>query len=132
MCDDGTMKPDDPFLNLYQTAGQAYTKFGLQTDLPARLEPLLRDAGFVNIHCQVKKAPIGTWAKDKTLRLVGLYQKTAVLEFIPTLAGRPFEALGMSQAESEVALAMARKSLEDTSVHRYFNYFFWYAQKPES
>ncbi|KFY92876.1 hypothetical protein V498_04686 [Pseudogymnoascus sp. VKM F-4517 (FW-2822)] len=129
-CDDGTMSRDDPFKQLYDLAGQAYQKFGMSTALPAQLKPLLLDAGFQNIHCKIMKVPIGTWAKDKTMRLIGLYQKTVVGDFIPTLAGRPFEALGMSQVEEQVTLALARKALNDANVHRYFNYYFWYAQKP--
>ncbi|KFZ23353.1 hypothetical protein V502_02174 [Pseudogymnoascus sp. VKM F-4520 (FW-2644)] len=129
-CDDGTMSHDDPFKRLYELAGQAYQKFGMSTALPAHLEPLLLDAGFQNIHCKIMKVPIGTWAKDKTMRLIGLYQKTAVSDFISTLAGRPFEALGMSQEEAQVTLAFARKALNDANVHQYFNYYFWYAQKP--
>lgn len=124
------MSRDDPFKQLYDLAGQAYQKFGMSTALPAQLEPLLLDAGFQNIHCKIMKVPIGTWAKDKTMRLIGLYQKTAVGDFISTLAGRPFEALGMSQEEAQVTLAFARKALNDANVHRYFNYYFWYAQKP--
>lgn len=124
------MSRDDPFKQLYDLAGQAYQKFGMSTALPAQLEPLLLDAGFQNIHCKIMKVPIGTWAKDKTMRLIGLYQKTAVGDFISTLAGRPFEALGMSQVEAQVTLAFARKALNDANVHRYFNYYFWYAQKP--
>lgn len=124
------MKTDDPFKVLYDLAGEAYKKFGLSTSLPAELEPLLIEAGFENIHCKILKVPIGTWAKDKTMRLIGLYQKTAVLDFIPTLAGRPFEALGMSQAEAQVRLAMARNALGNVQVHRYFTYYFWNAQKP--
>jgi hypothetical protein len=129
-CDDGTMSRDDPFQRLYDLAGQAYRKFGMNTSLPAQLEPLVLEAGFQNIHCKIMKVPIGTWAKDKTMRLIGLYQKIAVLDFISTLAGRPFEALGLSQEEAQVTLALARKALDDANVHRYFNYYFWYAQKP--
>jgi hypothetical protein len=132
LCDDGTMLPDDPVKRLYDLAGEAFQKFGMNTKLPATLEPLLRDAGFENIHCIVKKVPIGPWARDKTLRLVGLYQRMAVQDIIPVIGGRPFAALGMSQVESQVTLALARKGLQDNSVHRYFNYYFWYAQKPAS
>ena len=130
MCADDTMPDNDPFKLLYDRAGKAYQKFGLDTSLTADLGRLLIDAGFENVHCRIMKVPIGPWAKDKTMRLIGLYQKTAVLEFIPTLAGRPFEALGMSSVEAEVTLALARTALEDKKVHRYFNYYFWYAQKP--
>ncbi|RDA82709.1 hypothetical protein CP532_4836 [Ophiocordyceps camponoti-leonardi (nom. inval.)] len=130
-CDDGTMREDDAFRRLYRLAGEAYARLGYDTTVAARLEPLLREAGFVNVHCRVMRVPIGVWARDETLRLVGLYQRTAVEEFISTLAGRPFEALGMSAAEVQLVLALARRALLDEGVHRYFNYYFWYAQKPQ-
>lgn len=126
------MPEDDPVKKLYDIAGAAYKKFGMDTTLPATLKQPLLEAGFDNVHCKVFKVPIGAWARDKTLRLIGHYQMIAVREFIPTLAGRPFAAMGMSQADSQVAVALARKSLEDLSKHRYFNYYFWYAQKPNS
>lgn len=124
------MPPNDPVKYMYDLAGQAFTKFGMNVTLPKDLEPLLRDAGFENIQCVVKKVPIGVWARDKTLRLIGMYQKEAVSELMPALAGRPFTALGMSKAESDVTLAYARKGLNDTNVHRYFMYYFWFAQRP--
>ena len=131
-CDDGTMPEDDPFVRLYATAGKAWAKLGLSTTIAARLEPYLRDAGFTNVHCKVLKVPIGVWAKDKTMRLIGLYQKRAVDEFISTFAGRPFEALGLDPTAVQIDLALARQSIYDISVHRYFPYYFWYAQKPAS
>ncbi|PCG95078.1 Hypothetical protein PENO1_075180 [Penicillium occitanis (nom. inval.)] len=132
LCDDNTMPDDDPVKYMYDLAGQAFRKFGMDVTLPKRLEPLLHGAGFRNIHVVVKKVPIGVWAKNKTLRLIGLYQKMAILDLMPALAGRPFSALGLSPEESQVTLAFARKGLDDYKTHRYFNYYFWYAQKPVS
>jgi hypothetical protein len=88
-------------------------------------------AGFTNVQCIVRKVPIGVWPRDETLRLVGYYQKLAITDFMQTLAGRPFTALGLRPEESQVRLALAKKGLEDRTVHRYFKYYFWYAQKPE-
>lgn len=124
------MSADDPFRRLYELAGRAYGKLGMNTTLPATLDALLRDAGFESIQCEMKRVPIGGWAKDKDMRLLGLYQKAAVLDFISTFAGRPFEAMGMSRDEAEMEVALARKALEDEGVHRYFRYYFWFAQKP--
>ncbi|KAG6267671.1 hypothetical protein E4U47_005170 [Claviceps purpurea] len=42
----------------------------------------------------------------------------AVLDILPALTGRLFEALEMSEAEVDVTLAMAREGLEDPDVHR--------------
>lgn len=53
----------------------------------------------------------------------------AVEAVLPSFAGRPFALIGMSPEEGQVWLAMVRKALYDTSVHRCFNYYFWYAQK---
>ena len=126
------MRPDDPVKYMYDLATTAFAKFGMNVRLPKDLEPLLRDAGFDRIQVVVKKVPIGAWARNKRLRLVGMYQKLAVHDLMPALAGRPFTALGLSQAESQVTLALARKGMDDTNVHRYFHYYFWFAQKPLS
>ncbi|KAL2138694.1 hypothetical protein VTI28DRAFT_6367 [Corynascus sepedonium] len=130
LCDDGSMPDDDPVKYMYELGRRAFEKFGMNVTLPKNLEPMLRDAGFQNIQCVVKKVPIGPWARDKTLRLIGQYQKMAVQEIMPVLPGRPFTALGMSQVESQVTLAHARQGLDDMRVHRYFHYYFWFAQKP--
>ncbi|KAJ3472647.1 hypothetical protein NLG97_g10820 [Lecanicillium saksenae] len=129
-CDNQTMDADDPFKVLYELAGQAYSKLGLSMSLPAELEPMLLATGFENIHRRVIKVPIGSWAEEETLRLVGMYQKRVIIDFISTFAGRPFQALGISEQEAQVRLALARQALEEPHVHRYFNYHFWYAQKP--
>ncbi|KAG5947513.1 hypothetical protein E4U59_000875 [Claviceps monticola] len=113
LCDVGMMPDDDPVKYLCETATKAFEKCGMETILAPKLEPYLREAGFENIHCQIFKVPIGPWAKYKTMRIVG----------------RPFQALEMSEAEVEVTIAMARKGLDDPTVHRYFNYYFWYTQK---
>ncbi|KAK5659925.1 hypothetical protein OQA88_13389 [Cercophora sp. LCS_1] len=130
LCDDGTMRDDDPVKYMYDLAGRAFSKFGMNVTLPKNLGPMLTDAGFTNVQCVVKKVPIGVWAKDKTLRLIGMYQKEAVRELMPALSGRPFAALGLSQAEADVTLAFARQAMDDPKVHRYFNYYFWFAQRP--
>ncbi|KAL1853639.1 hypothetical protein VTK73DRAFT_8908 [Phialemonium thermophilum] len=129
-CDDQTMGPDDAVKRVYDLVAEAFAHFGMDVSLPTVLGPMLRGAGFDNVHCVVKKVPIGAWALDPALRVIGHYQRLAVQDFLPALAGRPFEALGMSRTESEVTLALARNALKDMRVHRYFCYYFWYAQKP--
>ncbi|KAK3388291.1 S-adenosyl-L-methionine-dependent methyltransferase [Sordaria brevicollis] len=130
-CDDGTMPANDPVKVLYDLTQQAFAKFNMNITIPKILRSYLANAGFVNIQCVVKKVPIGVWAKDKTLRLVGMYQKMAILEIMQALAGRPFDALGLDQVQKEVIMMEARKGLDNPRVHRYFNYYFWFAQKPQ-
>ncbi|KAG6197923.1 hypothetical protein E4U10_007624 [Claviceps purpurea] len=112
LCDDGTMPDDDRVKHALDLTERAFEKFGMRSKLPAELEPYLREAGLEK-----------SIAKSSRL---------AVMEILPSMSGRLFHALEMSEAEAEVAIAMARKGLNDPSVHRYFNYYFWYAQKPGS
>ncbi|TPX19138.1 uncharacterized protein E0L32_011211 [Thyridium curvatum] len=131
-CDDGTMPEDDPLYKFYVTAGDAFRSFGMNLALAKDLRPLIEEAGFVNIQCIVKKVPVGPWPKDRTLRVAGLYCRQAILELIPAMVGKPFQALGMSKAEAEMLGLDVRKALKDMSKHRYLNFYFWIAQKPES
>ena len=131
LCDDGTMPEDDPVKRVYDLAGQAFGKFGMDVQLASKLGTALAEAGFTEVQCIKKKVPIGHWARDKTLRVVGYYQQLAVETLLPSLGGRPFTALGLNPVEIQVLLTAARKGLKDNSVHRYFEYYFWYAQKPQ-
>lgn len=124
------MPIDDPLKRFYTIVFEALAKQGLDCDKPKNLRHTLERAGFVNIQCVRKKVPIGVWAKDPALRIVGHYMKTAILDVIPALAGKPFEDIQVSKVESAVWLAKLRRSLEDANVHRYFTFFFWFAQKP--
>ncbi|KAG6265055.1 hypothetical protein E4U47_006570 [Claviceps purpurea] len=131
MCDDGTMPNDDAVKHLYELVDRSFEKFGLKANLAPQLGTYLEKAGFEDIRCQVMKVPIGPWTKDKTMRIIGQYQKSVIVDGLPFLAGRPFQALEMSDAEIEATIAKARKRLHDPKVHRYLNYYFWYAQKPQ-
>ncbi|KAG6135802.1 hypothetical protein E4U38_001684 [Claviceps purpurea] len=131
MCDDGTMPNDDAVKHLYELVERSFEKFGLKANLAPQLGTYLEKAGFEDIRCQVMKVPIGPWTKDKTMRIIGQYQKSVIVDGLPFLAGRPFQALEMSDAEIEATIAKARKRLHDPKVHRYLNYYFWYAQKPQ-
>ncbi|KAG6047072.1 hypothetical protein E4U39_000754 [Claviceps sp. Clav50 group G5] len=131
MCDDGTMPDDDAVKQLYELVDKSFEKFGLKANLAPQLGTYLEKAGFEDIRCQVMKVPIGPWTKDRTMRIIGQYQKSVIVDGLPFLAGRPFQALEMSDAEIEATIAKARKRLHDPKVHRYLNYYFWYAQKPQ-
>ncbi|KAK8064381.1 hypothetical protein PG994_007019 [Apiospora phragmitis] len=130
-CDDGTMPPHDPAFDFYKLFQQAFRRIGCDTALAANLDGPLRDAGFTNIQCVVKKIPVGQWARDKKLRLAGWYLRTAIHEVLPALCGKPLSVLGLNEVERELWRAAAVRAVNDDSVHRYWNMYFWYAQKPE-
>jgi len=126
------MQEDDTMRLYYQTCFDAMAKFGMDIAKGVTVRENLERAGFVNIGCVVKKVPMGPWARDRTLRLVGQYAKLAALEGVKlTVLGKPFAAMGYSETEREIWAAKIRQALNNDSIHRYYNYYFWFAQRPE-
>ncbi|KAF9876736.1 methyltransferase domain-containing protein [Colletotrichum karsti] len=130
--DDGTMAKDDKLKEFYELVAEAFQGLGMDFHKARDLKPHLESAGFKNIHCEVKKIPVGTWPKDQTQRLIGYFSKQAINMAAPAFTGKPFEAMGISKVEAQVWCATIKKDMEDNSKHRYYNMFFWYAQKPEN
>jgi len=130
-CDDGTMPDDYIVLEYNRLVAKTFKEtFDANIRISEELEPMFEEAGFVNIRKENYKVPIGPWAKDKTLRLVGLYWLIAIQDILPAMAGRPFLALGMSPVEIEVFMAQVRKSLADQRIHSYMTLTFVCGQKP--
>jgi hypothetical protein len=132
-CDDGTMPDSWPFLKFYEplTEGLGALNVNLTTALEHTLN--LEPYGFTNIHHKVFKIPIGTWPKNKTLKTVGLYMRTAVLDGLDAMSFGPLcRGLGWSKEEVQVYLVDVRKCLVDNSVHSYFPFHVSYGQKAEN
>ncbi|KAM7195522.1 Trans-aconitate 2-methyltransferase [Rhypophila sp. PSN 637] len=130
-CDDGTMNPETDFATQYYNLCQeAMSKFGMDLSIGASVGEYLTRAGFVNVSVIKKKAPLGMWPKDKTMRLIGLYTREIALHSIRSM-DKPFANMGLNEMEREVWGAKMRAAVKDNHVHRYYNYYFWYAQKPE-
>ncbi|EYB21685.1 hypothetical protein FG05_03836 [Fusarium graminearum] len=129
-CDDGSLPKDAPLAKFFDTAATAVASFGMKFRAGENLREPLEKAGFVNVSCKVLKVPIGTWAKDKKLRLIGLYLKTAVSDMFGAMAAKPLRKV-MGPDEIELFLIDARKDLNNVNYHAYENYYFWMGQKPE-
>ncbi|KAI0170152.1 S-adenosyl-L-methionine-dependent methyltransferase [Pestalotiopsis sp. NC0098] len=131
-CDDGSLPPDWPVLVFCNLMVEAFSKLGTTSHAAMFGGKYLEEAGFVNIQHHTAKLPYGTWPKDRTMRLVGLYYRTAAEEFFPAMGAIQMPLLGWSQAEMEVFFAQCRTAMRDESVHAYGLMHFWSGQKPES
>ncbi|KAF4977615.1 hypothetical protein FZEAL_5899 [Fusarium zealandicum] len=130
-CDDGTLPTDAPLAKFFDSAEEAVSNFGMNFRIGENLREPLEKAGFINVECKVLKVPIGTWAKDTNLRLIGLYCSTAVGDMFGAMAAKPLRKI-MDPAEIELFLAAARKDLHNPAFHSYEKYYFWMAQKPDT
>ncbi|KAJ9638964.1 hypothetical protein H2201_007434 [Coniosporium apollinis] len=130
-CDDGSM-PDDYKLTEYI----GYIQKGLAVlgpDLQAalKLADKLKATGFVNVEERVLKVPIGTWARNQTLKKIGLYFQAVLMDGLQGIALGPMcRGLGWSPEEVEVFLPSVREDLKNKSIHSYFTLHVIYGQKP--
>lgn len=130
-CDDGTMKENDYLYCFYDLLHQALGKAGMNPHCHRNMGQYLKDAGFTDVGCVVKKTPVGPWARGEHLQRIGETVKHAMCDILPSFA-RLLEALEISRVEAEVWFVKVRKTLEDNTIHRYVNTYFWYAQKPQA
>ncbi|TDZ15644.1 Secondary metabolism regulator LAE1 [Colletotrichum orbiculare MAFF 240422] len=129
-CDDGTLPPDWPLVRFTEALVEAFAKFGTNSHAAVFGRQYLEQAGFVNIQHHTVKLPYGTWPRDKTTRLVGMYYRTACEEFFPAVGAIHFELLGWSKLRMEVLFAECRNAMRDHNVHAYGKMHFWSGQKP--
>ena len=132
MCDDGTMKEDDTMALFYEECKRAGEVFGYDVGLCARVGEFLERAGFTQVTLVRRKIPLGPWAKDKTMRICGLYTRELVLHSLPSVLAKPFDAIGVTEVGRQVWAAKVKATLNESGIHRYYYYYFWYAQKPVS
>ncbi|KAF9872330.1 polyketide synthase [Colletotrichum karsti] len=129
-CDDNTVPEDWPLVRFTHHLVDAFAKFGTNSHAAVFGRQYLEQAGFVNIQHHTVKLPYGTWPKDKTMRLVGMYYRTACEEFFPAVGAIHFELLGWSKLRMEVLFAECRNAMRDPNVHAYGKMHFWSGQKP--
>lgn len=66
-CDDGTMKPDGYLARWTRDGIDAVKRIGREYATGPKLKGWMEDAGFVNVHEEVFKLPLGPWPKDEKL-----------------------------------------------------------------
>ncbi|KAK7418946.1 hypothetical protein QQX98_003649 [Neonectria punicea] len=128
--DDGSMPADWPIQRFTDILVQAFAQFGTNAHAAVFGAQYLADAGFVNIQHNYVKLPYGTWPRDKLMRLVGMYYRTACEEFFPAVGAVHFPQLGWEKAEMELFFAECRQAMRDPAVHAYGKMHFWSGQKP--
>ncbi|KAK8103616.1 uncharacterized protein PG998_010649 [Apiospora kogelbergensis] len=99
-CDDGTLPSDWPLVRFCELMVEAFAKLGTRSHAAMFGANYLHEAGFVNIQHHAAKLPYGTWPADKTMRLVGLYYRTAAEEFFPAMGALQMPLLGWSKVRS--------------------------------
>ncbi|GAB1194338.1 hypothetical protein APSETT444_003582 [Aspergillus pseudonomiae] len=85
-------------------------KFGKPVDNVGGWKEKLNDAGFVDLHQEIRKLPIGPWPKDPKLKEIGKYQGVQELQVIDSYTPAIFSrVLGWSREEIQVLIAKVKR-----------------------
>ncbi|KAI0885946.1 S-adenosyl-L-methionine-dependent methyltransferase [Annulohypoxylon maeteangense] len=131
----GTLASDHPVAQYWQYVDEGLINLGVsfRTSNEGRIAAAMRECGYVNVTERVFHIPIGTWPKNKTLKSVGLYWKTILLDGIQAIALGPMtRGLHWRREQVEALLVSVRKGYHDNSLLLYMPLVCVYGQKPES
>lgn len=90
----------------------------------------MNKAGFVGLQRYCKPIPIGNWAKDGTLKEIGMFQQAALLGDLEGLLNYPATGLGWSFEEIVLLLVRVRIALRRPELRLYTNVVVVVGQKP--
>lgn len=131
--DDDTLTPTTPYAlrDYIAFMGAGMRAMGSHPDALLTLPGEMRVAGFEDVQVTTHKVPIGLWPRDKRLRLVGLFMRTAIMDGLGGMSRRPLAALGWTQLQIEMFLVDVRKAVMEEGVHAYLMLHVVRGRKPE-
>ena len=133
-CDDESIPTGDILLTWgprFFTAGQ---KLGKSLDVTKTMRACIEDAGFVEVHEEIQKWPIGPWPRDKVLKDAGLVNAQhwfAGMEgYSMYLLTRHGDPTPWTRDEVLVYVAKMRQAFKNPHVHAYQRAKRVWARKP--
>ncbi|KAH6631588.1 S-adenosyl-L-methionine-dependent methyltransferase [Chaetomium tenue] len=129
--DDNTVTPEHPLAKFYTMVGSALReKYGFNIWIMETLPSLLEELGFVNIQRKVFHMPLGEWARDSHLRVLGGYYREVMVDFVSAMAARPLVEAGLEKEEIADLVRDINVVLGNRRIHAYTPIHIVWAQKP--
>ncbi|KAI1379690.1 S-adenosyl-L-methionine-dependent methyltransferase [Hypoxylon crocopeplum] len=135
MSSNNSLTRDHPVAQYWKYVDEGLESLGVNFRFSdeGRIATLMRQCGYVNVTQRVFHIPIGTWPKNKTLKSVGLYWKTILLDGIQAIALGPMtRGLHWRREQVETFLVSVRRGYHDNSMLLYMPLVCVYGQKPET
>jgi hypothetical protein len=132
LSDDGTVTPEHGVTKFYSLLDPILREhYGYNIFIVEQIPDMLRNLGFVNVQQRVYRVPLGEWARDRRLRIIGGFLREILLEFFNTMVSRPMVESGTPRPDVEEALRQATIDAHNKRIHAYMTIHFIFAQKPE-
>jgi hypothetical protein len=126
------MPENHPVAQYWGLIIKALGVLGVNFNAALLLEDMMRQVGFVNISVRIFHIPIGTWAKNRVLKQVGLYWRTILIDGLQPIALGPMtRGLKWTKEQVEVWLIEVRKAYMEGWVHSHMPLYIICGQKPE-
>ena len=124
---------DQPISRFWSHINHGLKAFGIDHTLSedGRMLQIVKDAGF-HVAKEISwKLPIGTWPKDETMRLVGLYMRKILHDSAENIAREPL-ATGLRWRDVDIQCEVTAftNALKTCTGQPYFTFRSVYGQKP--
>ena len=122
MCDDNTLPQNSAIIRWHDLLQEGASLGNINLRFSsAELKTQAEKAGFVNVKIHKYKIPIGTWPRDKKLKLLGAYQREILKDGLEAFSLAIFTRfLGWSKNKVEVFLEGVQQELKNSSYHWYW------------
>jgi metalloendopeptidase OMA1, mitochondrial len=102
-CDDGSLPVDSALASWARDVNLAASQAGRPRDVADRMLQWFKEVGFVDVHEVRYKVPIGTWAKDRRLKEMGVLWREVMEHGLEALSMRLLsEVLEWDEAKIKV------------------------------
>ncbi|KAK1777495.1 S-adenosyl-L-methionine-dependent methyltransferase [Copromyces sp. CBS 386.78] len=128
---DHTVKPDSALVRFYELGNEVLSsRYGFEVEIADSLQDLMLRTGFINVRKRTYNVPIGGWAKEQRLRVIGRLMKEVSMDLCVAMAARPFIEHGMEEKEREELRDSVKAALNDRTAHAQVPIHIMIGQKP--
>ncbi|KAL1961615.1 hypothetical protein VTN77DRAFT_1390 [Rasamsonia byssochlamydoides] len=111
---------------------KAFEKAGYPTRPGPSLEQWFHEAGFVDVHVQKYRAPLGAWPKDPYYKKIGTWNLLQADQGFEGAAMAVLTRFESWKPEEVVVLAAGgRNDVRNPKIHGLFDFYVVYGRKPE-
>lgn len=119
--DDGTVTEDNQLVKFTKELKATAIQVGCDFDAAPKYEQMLKDAGYANVHADIRKMPMGPWTKDQRLKTTGYCHREQILQGLPGIAmGLLTRVRKWSKEEVDVFVALIRQDILNRKIHGYW------------
>jgi SAM-dependent methyltransferase len=122
-CDDGTMPPDWPVIQLVELLCEASKRIvpPRPLDTTQSIVSWMQSAGYVDVHERIDKVPHNPWPKDPFLKQLGRDWERQIMMGLSGWSYKPLgdRGLGWTRERIELFLMDVRKASKNRYVHAY-------------